>query len=277
MAQRTALNTSLVHGHQARNVDWAMTEWTDLMEELDVWRAMDRTATFWWRDDDSVNEDPAIDSLLALRRGLEVPVAVSAVPTLTDSLFADTVLAESDIWVLQHGYAHQNHAPAGEKKCEFPRNRAKQAVCEELDVGAQLLGDLFGERRLPVLVPPWNRIHQDWIRELSKLGYCGLSLFAPRSAAYATPGLRVVNTHVDIIDWRRSRGYVGLQGALGQVMSHLSKRRRRDVDADEPTGLLTHHLVHDAHGWAFVHEFVERTVTHPAVRWLNAAYVFACE
>ncbi len=254
-----------------------MTDWVDIIEELDAWRAMDRMATFWWRDDDCVNEDPAIDSLLALRRRLKVPIAVSAVPALTDSMFADMVLAQSDVWVLQHGYAHYDHASAGDKKCEFPGNRAKQVVCEELDAGAQLLGDLFGARSLPVLVPPWNRIHANWIRELPRLGYRGLSLFEPRSAAYATPGLRVVNTHVDIIDWRRSRGYVGLESALGQALSHLQKRRHYDVDADEPTGLLTHHLAHDAHCWAFVEELVERTVSHPAVRWLNAAYLFACE
>ncbi len=247
------------------------------MEELDAWRAMDRTATFWWRDDDSVDKDPAIDSLLVLRRRLKVPIAVSAVPTLTDSLFAETVLAESDVWVLQHGYAHHDHASAGEKKCEFGGNRAKQALCEELDAGAQLLGDLFGMRSLPVLVPPWNRIHEDWIRELPGLGYGGLSLFEPRSAVYAAPGLRVVNTHVDIIDWRRSRGFVGPKSALGQVISHLQKRRHHTVDADEPTGLLTHHLVHDVHCWDFVEELIGRTATHPAARWLNAAHLFVCE
>jgi hypothetical protein len=196
---------------------------------------------------------------------------------VTDSLFANAVLAESDVWVLQHGYAHRDHTPTGEKKCEFSGNRAKQAVCKELEAGAQKLGDLFGARSLPVLVPPWNRIHENWIRELPGLGYRGLSLFKPRSAAYAAPALRLVNTHVDIIDWRQSRGYVGLSSALEQVMSHLRKRRHHDIEADEPTGLLTHHLMHDAHCWAFVEELVGRTVTHPAASWLDAARLFACE
>lgn len=261
--------------HQVADVDRAMTDWIDFTEELDAWQAMERTATFWWRDDDSVKKDPAIDSLLALRRRLKVPLAVCAVPALTDSLFADLVLAESDVRVLQHGYAHHSHAPAGEKKCEFPGNRTKQAVCEELDAGARLLGDFFGMRRLPVLVPPWNRIHGDWIRELPGLGYRGLSLFEPRSAAYAAPGLRLVNTHIDIIDWRGNRGYVGLKSALGQAMSHLRGRRHRDVDADEPTGLLTHHLAHDEACWEFVQEFIGCTVTHPAACWLSADDLFA--
>lgn len=246
------------------------------MEELDAWREMDRTATFWWRDDDSVNEDPAIDFMLTVRRRLQIPLAISAVPTSTDALFAEAVLAESDVWVLQHGYAHHDQAPTGEKKCEFAGNRAKRVVCEELCAGARLLKDLFGARSLPVLVPPWNRIHEDWIRELPGLGYRGLSLFAPRSMAYAAPGIRVVNTHVDVIDWRGTREYVGLKDALGRVVLHLKKRRRNDVDADEPTGLLTHHLVHDAHCWAFLEELVGRTMTHPAARWLNAAYIFSC-
>lgn len=254
-----------------------MTDWADLIEELDAWQAAGRMATFWWRDDDCVNEDPAIESLLTLRRALKVPLAISAVPVLTDSLLANAVLAESDVWVLQHGYAHRNHALASDKKCEFTNNRAKQAVCKELDTGARLLADLFGARRLPVLVPPWNRIHVDWIHELPACGYRGLSLFTPRSAAYAAPGLRLVNTHVDIIDWRGGRSYVGLNSALGRVISHLHQRRDHDVDIDEPTGLLTHHLMHDKDCWAFVEDFIGRTMTHPAVRWLNAAYLFECE
>lgn len=254
-----------------------MTGWADLVEELDAWHATHRVATFWWRDDDSVKEDPGIDLLLAVRRALQVPIAISAVPTLTDLSFADAVLAESGVWVLQHGYAHRDLAPTGEKKCEFPANRVKRSVCEELHAGARLLRALFDGRSLPVLVPPWNRVHANWIQELPGLGYGGLSSFAPRPAPFAAPGVRAVNTHVDIIDWRGTRGYLGLDGVLGQVVSHLGKRRCNDVDADEPTGLLTHHLVHDARCWAFIDEFVQRTATHPAVRWLDAAQIFACE
>ncbi len=253
-----------------------MTGWIDLERELDAWRAMGRTATFWWRDDDSENDDPAIDHLLAMQRGLGVSIAISAVPAVTDANFAERVFAGSDICVLQHGYAHRNQAPAGDKKCEFPGNRTVRAVCRELEAGARLLRDLFGALSLPVLVPPWNRIHKDWYCQLPGLGYRGLSMFAPRSAAYEVPALRIVNTHVDILDWRGGRAYVGLTNALEQAMSHLQRRRHRDVDADEPTGLLTHHLVHDARCWAFIEEFVGRTKSHPATRWLRAADLFAC-
>ncbi len=251
-----------------------MTHWAEFVAELDAWRAAGRTATFWWRDDDAINNDPAIDRLLTLRRRLGVPLAVAAIPASTDTLFANAVLADTEVWVLQHGYAHHNHAPAGEKKSEFTHGRARSAVCEDLNAGAQLLRDLFGARLLSVLVPPWNRIHEGWIRELSSLGYRGLSLYKPRSARYAAPGLCLVNTHVDIVDWRGRRGYVGLDSALGQVVAHLKQRRHGDVDADEPTGLLTHHLVHDEQCWTFVEEFVARSGAHPAVGWLNAANLF---
>ena len=40
------------------------------------------------------------------------------------------------------------------------------------------------------------------------------------------------------------------------------------MDADEPTGLLTHHLDMDEASWAFVEELIGRTRDHSAASWL---------
>lgn len=251
-----------------------MTDWGALSEELEMWRDSNRSASFWWRDDDSECADPGIGALLALRRKLGVPLAVAVIPAAVDEGFAAAVKQEPDVCVLQHGVTHRNHAAPGHKKSELSGNRTRRALLEELGAGKRRLEELFGDRFLPVLVPPWNRIHEGWIPELSRLGYRGLSRAMARAAEYAAPGIKAANVHVDVIDWRGTRGFVGTERALDQLVAHLRARRQADGDADEPTGILTHHLVDDGAAWSFVAELVARTAGQRQGRWLTAEQLF---
>ena len=58
-------------------------------------------------------------------------------------------------------------------------------------------------------------------------------------------------------------------------MGHLRARRFLEVDAEEPTGILTHHLVQDERTNDFLRRLVTVTSAHPATRWLDATEVFA--
>jgi hypothetical protein len=84
----------------------------------------------------------------------------------------------------------------------------------------------------------------------------------------------MVNTHLDVIDWRGSRGFIGEDTALRIAVEHLAARRAGRVDREEPTGLLTHHLAHDEATWSFLAQFLERSRAHAAVRWLAADDIF---
>jgi hypothetical protein len=76
------------------------------------------------------------------------------------------------------------------------------------------------------------------------------------------------------MDWRGSGGFVGVFAALEQAITHLRQRRTGEADADEPTGLMTHHGFHDEGCWRFIQEFLGHTQAHPAVRWLDAKDAF---
>ena len=67
----------------------------------------------------------------------------------------------------------------------------------------------------------------------------------------------------------------GDDAALGQAVEHLAAKRTGAADADEPTGLLTHHLAHDDGCWAFIDRFVSVTTSHDATRWAHAGMIFA--
>ncbi len=243
-----------------------------LTDELDRWAGEGRTATLWWRDDDSARPIPALDRLLALRAQAEAPLALAVIPAMVEDETAAHVDPGDDIDVLQHGYAHLNHAPPGKRKAELGPERSADEALDELAAGRRRLTALFGARALDVLVPPWNRIASALVGRLGSAGFSGLSIYGPR--ARSAPGLRQVNAHVDIIDWRATRGFVGVDEALALAVGHLRARRTRAAGV-EPTVLLSHHRDHDEAAWAFIGAFLEATAAHPATRWMSARDAFA--
>jgi len=262
-----------------------MTGWRALDNELDAWAAAGRVADFWWRDDDAHVAGPALDRLLGLSTATAVPVAVAVVPALADRTVADA-LDGSDAAVLQHGYSHANFAPDGAKRIELGPQRPAPHVLADLGVGRERLAGLFGPRALPVLVPPWNRIAPVLVPMLPEIGYRGLSRYTARRRAEPVAGLVEVNAHVDIVDWKAPAGtdrpagladprpFAGEAAVLAALAGHLAARRTAGADPDEPTGLLTHHLVHDDDAWEFVAALLAHIGRHPAARWRSAAELF---
>lgn len=255
-----------------------MTDWIDLERELAAWEGAGRIATLWWRDDDAITPTPALQRLVDLA-GLgepSTPLALAVIPARADAALAQALSTAQHAVALQHGYAHANQAGVSGKKAEFGAGRNAAAALRDLREGAERMGALFGDRALPVLVPPWNRIDPALVGHLSDLGFRGLSTYGPRATASTEGGIIVVNTHVDIIDWHNGRRFLGIGGCLQLAIRHLAARREGRVDADEPTGLLTHHLVHDEDTWSFLQAFLQRTTRHPAVRWMDARPLFGC-
>ena len=76
---------------------------------------------------------------------------------------------------------------------------------------------------------------------------------APRP--WPRPGLIQVNTHLDPIDWRGERLFVGEVAALERLVAVL--------DPDEPIGILSHHLAMDEPGWRFLDQLLGVLAAHP--------------
>jgi hypothetical protein len=249
--------------------------WAALGRELDAWAEARRTATLWWRDDDAVAATPALKRLLELARKYRVPLALAVIPSRArPSLFA-ALRKRTDVYVLQHGYSHANHAPAGAKKCELGADRPRAVVLAEIAKGRALLRNAAGKRFLPVMVPPWNRIDPAVAAGLGKLGLTGLSAGRTRKAARGASGLVRIDAHIESIDWSGpKRRFAGARAVLAAVVKDLKARRLGTAGRDAPTGFLTHHLAEDARGWRFIARFLAETTRHPAVRWLDATRLF---
>ena len=242
-------------------------DWSPLEEELAKWQAEARHLPLWWRDDDAIAPTAQLDQLSALAQKLALPVHLAVIPATAEPELALYVAEHPELIPVVHGWAHQNRATNGQKKCEFPEQRPKQESLDDMQQGLARLQKLFGLRLVPLFVPPWNRISPELLPALSDLGFAALSTFTPRKALLAAPRLAQINTHLDPIDWKHTRSLVAPERLIAQVCDQLRARRKGAADNTEPYGILTHHLVHDAAIWGFTEALITRLMQGPGRVW----------
>ncbi len=247
--------------------------WDKLRRELDAWDQLNTTATLWWRDDDAEQPVEALERLFHLSESHAAPVAIAVSPALATPALGTRIREHSECAVLQHGYAHSNHASPERKKNELGDDRPIQTVTAELRNGFRRMQQLFGDRFVTVMVPPWNRISDTLTAGLYDIGFTGISTYLARNTMLEHNLIRC-NTHVDIVDWKAGDRFVGTDRAIQLLVEHLAARRAGEVDPNEPTGLLTHHLRHDENAWQFIEKLLDYTTRHPIVRWRSAAEIF---
>jgi hypothetical protein len=240
-----------------------MVNWTPLRQELALWRASGAPLRIWWRDDDAIAPTPALDQLAALSDQLALPVHLAVIPARVQETLGPYLSDRSNIIPVIHGWAHENHSPADQKKAEFGRWR--EEARGELSAAKTRLSGLFGETLVPMFVPPWNRCAPDYDPLLKTLGYQAISAFTPRRVDADPHGLLRINTHVDPIHWRGTRSLVDPDQLIQQVLANLTDRREGRSDGSEPLGYLTHHLVHDDAIWTFSRNFLSELLDGGAV------------
>ena len=236
-----------------------------ILDQLDELAAKGASARVWWRDDDAIEPSAALDRLLALSGDHDIPATLAVIPAYSGAPLANRLRGQSHVTVAVHGWAHLNHASPGEKKQELGPHQPAHTVLHDLSRGLHHLKELHGAQAAPVLVPPWNRISDALVARLPTAGFEALSVFGPERPA----PLPVINTHVDVMDWRGTRG--GRDPAL--VADDLSAAIQRGA----AVGLLTHHLVHDEAAWGFLESLVSLTRDHPGWQWVSLPQLLAAK
>lgn len=232
-------------------------------------RAAGTPLMLWLRDDDAVAPTPALDRLIALTAAEHAPLTLAVIPAPwneapTGSALALRLDSAPHVRVAVHGWSHHNHAPEGAKKQELILHRPPVEVHGELREGLHLLRALHGARALPLLVPPWNRIAPELIDGLADDGFTALSTFGPEAVQ---PGLSIVNTQIDIIDWKDGRVGRPTEAVWAELAEMVAEPRQF-------IGVLTHHLVHDAQAWALLSDLLAATRLAGA-EWVDAERLIA--
>jgi hypothetical protein len=200
--------------------------------------------TLWWRDDDAGRDHPRLASLLALAGRRAAPIALAVVPDWLEEPCAERILASPMATVLQHGIAHANHGLLPGKKVELGGWAEHGMLAASLARRREYLATTFGGRFLPALVPPWNRIAPELVPMLPAAGFSGLSVFGPRRKSASAPGVRLVNTHLDLVAWGEGTRSFTFEELAPQLATLVA------AHADEPIGILSHHLVMDEAAFA---------------------------
>lgn len=242
--------------------------WNALGDRLDRLAEGGEPAGFWLRDDDAVAPGPALDRLIGMARDAGAPLALAVIPARAGPSLARAVDPLDHVTILQHGFAHADHAAPGAKKSELGPERPVGAVLAELAEGRARLA-MFA-RVQPILVPPWNRIAEPVAARLPELGFKAVSLYGDRDPEPEPARILRLNTHLDPVAWRGDRGFVGRPAALAMLIRRLDRLLQGSADRREPTGILTHHLVHDGETFDFLADLFGMIGNHDAARWLSA-------
>jgi predicted deacetylase len=226
------------------HVKASRASWLDpLREALDV--APEPVVCFL-RDDDVGWRADRLCDLLDLVGKLGLPVDLAVIPAVLDERTARELVgrierSDGRLGVHQHGYAHVNHEPSGERKCEFGRARHREDQLRDIATGRERLELLLGPAVEPIFTPPWNRCTEATGSCLSELGFEILSREA-RAAPLDAPGLRELPVSVDLLKRRNgarlpveqiaaiATAAVQRGGPVG-VMLHHAEMGRREMEA----------------------------------------------
>ena len=245
-----------------------MIDFSPLTDELDCWHRAGLTARVWLRDDDASDATDALARLTEQSDRFGVPMLLAVIPQPATTALRDAVLAHPGLSVAVHGFRHQNHATPGQKSIELGGERPIEGILAELRCSRRRLSELFGDKLTDILVPPWNRIRPDCVTRLGELGFTCLSTFGAASEATGTSGLKQLNTHLDIIDWKGSRGGRDPDWLVGELVRLL--RQARQAGGRSAIGVLTHHLDHDQLAWAFLEGLFATTTARSDIYWVSA-------
>ena len=233
--------------------------------------ALDRSpapVSFWWRDDDAGRPSPRLERLVELSRGTGTPLLLATVPGWLSDDVAALIERQETIHVAQHGWLHADHSRPGEKRIELGGTASLERLRDQLSEGRCRLLRAFAGKMLPVLVPPWNRIHTSLVSELPALGYAGISTFGADRVG-RSHDLVHVNPLIDPIAWRTDRSFATLSGLVDRLIPLIASARSGSI------GLLTHHLDMDEAAFEVIESLFSVARRHSRARWPSPEELFA--
>jgi hypothetical protein len=230
-------------------------------------RALDsrsRPVACFFRDDDVGWRPDRLVPLLDLFEELELPLDLAVIPAALGTEAALELRGRRGgsgdrLGLHQHGYAHVNHEPNGQRKCEFGPARGRDAQLRDIAAGRNRLERMLGPAVEPIFTPPWNRCTATTAGCLRELGFETLSREAS-AAPLDVPGLRELPVHVDWLK-RRAGERLPLEG--------IAKIAAAAVERGGPVGVMFHHAEMDGRELEAAAELSTLLAEHERTRCLR--------
>lgn len=104
----------------------------------------------------------------------EIPVVYGVIPALIQedaAIFLRRAKEKNPrlLDIVQHGYAHRNYAPAGERKYEFGHARSYKQQLDDIASGIQIMRSCFGEMVTPGFTPSFHSYDTNTIDAIEAL------------------------------------------------------------------------------------------------------------
>jgi hypothetical protein len=233
-----------------------------LQTELETWLRAGKQPAFWWRDDDAAVQCPELSALIDTLSSVDV--ALATVPALLEPALARELCGRGNVAIFQHGWRHDNHNGADSVPSEFPPDRDRNVVADELRKGQEILSGSFPLSFYAVFVPPWHSSAPWILNDAARLGFTAVSLPPAPSPTFKHGYCGELNFEIDLSDWSKGGAFIGLDEFCRRV-TRVLKARRLEGALDEPIGILSHHKVLTARDRGHIASFLD--VVAGASKW----------
>tara|TARA_B100002051_G_C16706409_1_gene624048 strand:- start:770 stop:1540 length:771 start_codon:yes stop_codon:yes gene_type:complete len=239
--------------------------WRDLNTELERWKDASIYPIFWIRDDDAIKDGPKLTKLIYTAKKFNTPLSIAVIPFLIEKNLIERLNSYDLITVLQHGFKHKNYEPNNQKKSEFGQSRDLNNMIADIFHGTKLISEAFEKIFEPIFVPPWNRMNHLLLPYIYSLGIKGVSSFNKNLVDNTNNKSIVMNTNIDIIDWKKNKKFIGEEQIIQQLIFELiSRRNKKNEGYNEPIGILTHHNQMNDSAFLFLEKLILNTKTYGA-------------
>lgn len=205
----------------------------------------------FFRDDDAGWGMDALDAMLNVFDRHVCPVDLAVIP----AVLTDEIAGRLSVWAArnhgiglhQHGYSHQNHEPAGARKCEFGNARPVERQCADILMGRERLASMLGNVD-PIFTPPWNRCLPETVARLRQIGFSAYS--ADHIVEGDGPAMIPVN-----LDWERELREQNLVEALRALVTMPHSQ----------AGIMLHHAVMQPESLDLLDQLLGAISQHPKI------------
>lgn len=240
-----------------------------LASELEQCRTEGIAIAVWWRNDDVTRLNNPLERLLVIAEDVDATIDLAVIPALVGPALARQLAPTKSYDVMQHGFRHLNHSGEGILKNEFGPGRDVHGRLADLQEGHSILGDLFEDKFIPILAPPWNRIDDALIEWLPSIGLNCLSRYAEHVRPLDGPTPVNLDVQIDLYDWGRGRS-LNLCEMTDLMVQRIRANRSKSDKHDLTIGLLTHHELHNPEFASGLSEFLQLLLKFPGVSLSSA-------